>query len=113
VLAYLGRPGRREDQAMTVAANEFIRRFLLHVLPDGFHPIRPMASPMADAATISRAVVNCSMPVSRLSPPSPQSAALSYAASTLQRTVIFAGVRPPDGDGDGRRVGWMRSTSRD
>jgi hypothetical protein len=40
VLAYLGRPGRREDQAMTVAANEFIRRFLLHVLPDGFHGIR-------------------------------------------------------------------------
>ena len=25
---------------MTLAANEFIRRFLIHVLPDGFHRIR-------------------------------------------------------------------------
>ena len=25
---------------MTVSADEFIRRFLLHVLPDGFHRIR-------------------------------------------------------------------------
>ena len=25
---------------MTLAASEFIRRFLLHVLPDGFHRIR-------------------------------------------------------------------------
>ena len=25
---------------MTVAADEFIRRFLLHVLPEGFHRIR-------------------------------------------------------------------------
>jgi hypothetical protein len=40
VLTYLGRPGRREDKVMTLAANEFIRRFLLHVLPDGFHRMR-------------------------------------------------------------------------
>ena len=25
---------------MTLAAHEFIRRFLIHVLPKGFHPIR-------------------------------------------------------------------------
>ena len=35
---------RREGQArygvMTIGAHEFIRRFLLHVLPDGFHRIR-------------------------------------------------------------------------
>jgi hypothetical protein len=35
---------RREGQArygvMTLDAHEFIRRFLLHVLPDGFHRIR-------------------------------------------------------------------------
>lgn len=28
------------QKVMTVSANEFIRRFLLHVLPDGFHRIR-------------------------------------------------------------------------
>ncbi|MGO9427988.1 transposase, partial [Rhodoblastus sp.] len=28
------------QKVMTVAADEFIRRFLLHVLPEGFHRIR-------------------------------------------------------------------------
>jgi Putative transposase len=31
-------PGR--DKTMTLAAHEFIRRFLIHVLPKGFHRIR-------------------------------------------------------------------------
>ena len=31
---------RDKQKVMTLAANEFIRRFLLHVLPDGFHRIR-------------------------------------------------------------------------
>jgi hypothetical protein len=29
-----------QQKVMTLAADEFIRRFLLHVLPDGFHRIR-------------------------------------------------------------------------
>jgi hypothetical protein len=29
---------------MTLTAEEFIRRFLLHVLPDGFHRIRHEAN---------------------------------------------------------------------
>lgn len=32
--------GVPQQKVMTVSANEFIRRFLLHVLPDGFHRIR-------------------------------------------------------------------------
>ena len=32
--------GRRRPKTMTLAAPEFIRRFLLHVLPHGFHRIR-------------------------------------------------------------------------
>ena len=32
--------GRDRFRTMTLAANEFIRRFLLHVLPSGFHRIR-------------------------------------------------------------------------
>ncbi len=31
---------RNRQKAMTVSADEFIRRFLLHVLPEGFHRIR-------------------------------------------------------------------------
>lgn len=34
------RSGADRQQVMTVAADEFIRRFLLHVLPKGFHRIR-------------------------------------------------------------------------
>jgi len=32
--------GRERYKTMTLAANEFIRRFLIHVLPGGFHRIR-------------------------------------------------------------------------
>jgi hypothetical protein len=32
--------GRERAKLMTLAVDEFIRRFLLHVLPDGFHRIR-------------------------------------------------------------------------
>lgn len=34
------RSGPERQQAMTLSTNEFIRRFLLHVLPRGFHRIR-------------------------------------------------------------------------
>jgi hypothetical protein len=32
--------GRERAKLMTLAIDEFIRRFLIHVLPDGFHRIR-------------------------------------------------------------------------
>jgi hypothetical protein len=32
--------GRERYQIMTLTTNEFIRRFLMHVLPAGFHRIR-------------------------------------------------------------------------
>ena len=35
-----GAKGREWIKTMTLGADEFIRRFLLHVLPDGFHRIR-------------------------------------------------------------------------
>ena len=34
------RDGRERQRIMTLAADEFIRRFLIHVLPKGFHRIR-------------------------------------------------------------------------
>jgi hypothetical protein len=41
-VSFRWRDYRHHDKAkvMTLAANEFIRRFLLHTLPDGFHRIR-------------------------------------------------------------------------
>src|SRR4029434_8507776 len=32
--------GRERQKVMTLASDEFIRRFLIHVLPGGFHRIR-------------------------------------------------------------------------
>jgi len=52
-------------QMMTLAINEFIRRFLMHVLPPGFHRIRyygVLASP-ARAANIARARQLLAMPL--------------------------------------------------
>ena len=41
------RNGRARFGTMTLMPNEFIRRFLLHVLPNGFHRIRHYASKIA------------------------------------------------------------------
>ena len=49
-------PGRYKT--MTLAPGEFIRRFMLHVLPNGFHRIRHyglLASCRTKAATLARA----------------------------------------------------------
>ena len=46
---------------MTLATDEFIRRFLIHVLPRGFHRIRHYGLfASGTAPTTSRAPVNCS-----------------------------------------------------
>jgi hypothetical protein len=41
-VSFRGRDYRHynKNKVMTIAADEFIRRFLLHALPDGFHRIR-------------------------------------------------------------------------
>ena len=46
-------PGRYKT--MTVAPGEFIRRFMLHVLPKGFHRIRHVACPGPDPGACWRA----------------------------------------------------------
>jgi hypothetical protein len=51
------RKGSERYQVMTLAINEFIRRFLMHVLPPGFHRIRyyGLLASSARAANITRA----------------------------------------------------------
>ena len=45
---------------MRLPAGEFMRRFLLHVLPDGFHRIRHSGcSPTATGRRCSRAAASC------------------------------------------------------
>jgi hypothetical protein len=53
--------GPERQRVMTLAPHEFIRRFLLHVLPHGFHRIRHCAcSPVPPARQVSREPANCS-----------------------------------------------------
>lgn len=50
---------KRKAKVMTLDAGEFMRRFRLQTLPDGFHHIRLMASsPMADATIKSPSAVS-------------------------------------------------------
>jgi len=62
--------GSERYKTMTLAPGEFMRRFLLHVLPKGFHRIRHyglLASSRTKAATLRRAREL----IAALSPPSP------------------------------------------
>jgi len=59
--------GLARRKAMTLAADEFIRRFLLHILPKGFHRIRYYGlfantgcSPIWAVPLISRSCASCS-----------------------------------------------------
>ena len=60
------RNGRARYRTMTLAAGEFIRRFLLHVLPKGFHRIRHyglLASPSCKANIVrARELIAAPMP---------------------------------------------------
>ncbi len=72
------RDGADRQQVMTLAADEFIRRFLLHVLPRGFHRIRHYGLLAASSrkASIARAreilaVAPPPQPAEPIEPPDP------------------------------------------
>jgi len=58
--------GRHRYKVMTLPADEFIRRFLIHVLPDGFHRIRHYglfaSANRADSIDQARLLLNASAP---------------------------------------------------
>jgi hypothetical protein len=64
--------GRTRYKTMTLGAPEFMRRFLLHVLPGGFHRIRHYgllanAGRRANLARV-RALLECEAPAAREAP---------------------------------------------
>ena len=65
------RNGQARFRTMTIAPDEFIRRFLLHVLPKGFHRIRHygLLASAACKANIARARELIAAPVSVMDPP--------------------------------------------
>src|SRR5262249_47139958 len=99
------RDGRERFRTMTLAPDEFIRRFLLHVLPKGFHRIRHYGL-LASArckANIARAKELMAVPVPVMDPPAGHDDADREAGTAADhrppcpccggRTIIFETLR--------------------
>ena len=65
------RSGQARYRTMTLGADEFIRRFLLHVLPKGFHRIRHygLLASASCKANIARARQLMAAPMAEVDPP--------------------------------------------
>jgi len=67
--------GRERAKLMTLATNEFIRRFLIHVLPTGFHRIRHYglfaSHKRAENIARARELLNSPAPQAEVSDPDP------------------------------------------
>ncbi|MDI7922114.1 IS91 family transposase [Rhizobiaceae bacterium n36] len=70
------RDGTDRQQVMTLAADEFIRRFLIHVLPRGFHRIRHYgllaASARRASLALARALLDVAAPPGDDTPDEPE-----------------------------------------
>jgi hypothetical protein len=89
------RDGRARRRTMTLSADEFIRRFLLHVLPKGFHRIRHyglLASPSCKA-NIARARELIAAPMPEIGPPETHDTADPNAANDHRSPCPCCGGR--------------------
>src|SRR5271167_1939964 len=77
------RNGQARYRTMTLSADEFIRRFLLHVLPKGFHRIRHygLLASAGCKANIARARELMAAPMAPVDPPAVHDAADPHAAT--------------------------------
>ena len=80
------RNGQARYRTMTLSADEFIRRFLLHVLPKGFHRIRHygLLASAGCKANIARAKELIGAPMPQVEPPTAHDTA-DPAATTDHR----------------------------
>jgi hypothetical protein len=65
-------PKRRRRRVMRLATGEFIRRFLIHVLPDGFHRIRHYGFLASAARRRSVATIRTLLAADRSATPEPE-----------------------------------------
>ena len=81
------RDGAERCRTMTLGTHEFIRRFLLHVLPKGFHRIRHygLLASAARRANLARARELLAVPAAS-DPPSPRRRPTAPALPVLRRT---------------------------
>jgi hypothetical protein len=95
-VAFRWKDYRHHDKAklMTLAADEFIRRFLLHTLPDGFHRIRHYgflaSGHRAAKIALCRRLLNAQAPRTRRPPPTIASAAFNSQATPSISVLVAA-----------------------
>ena len=84
--------GRARYPTMTLAADEFIRRFLLHILPKGFHRIRHygLLASAGCKANIARAKELMAAPISEVDPPAAHDAADPHTTPDHRRHALAA-----------------------
>lgn len=84
--AHKGGSGKTRHKAMTLSPQEFMRRFLLHVLPGGFHRIRHYGllanSNRRDSLALARALLH--------TPPPPPDEATNDASAAPAPTFVCA-----------------------
>jgi len=83
------------DRTMTLAADEFIRRFLLHVLPKGFHRIRHyrLLASAGCKANITRAKELIAAPMTAADPPAAHDTADPEATTDHRPPCPYCGAR--------------------
>jgi Putative transposase len=83
------RNGQARYRVMTLASDEFIRRFLLHILPKGFHRIRHygLLASTGCRANIARARQLIAAPLPSIDPPAEHGMADTAAAATDHRPI--------------------------
>lgn len=89
------RNGQARYRTMTLSADEFIRRFLLHVLPKGFHRIRPYGL-LASAGckiNIARAKELMAAPIPAVDPPAAHATADPHTTSDHRPSCPGCGGR--------------------
>jgi hypothetical protein len=81
------RNGQARFRTMTLSADEFIRRFLLHVIPKGFHRLRHygLLASAGCKANIARAKELIAAPIPQVDPPAPHDTTDPDVATTDHR----------------------------
>jgi hypothetical protein len=91
------RDGAERQQVMTLATDEFIRRFLVHVLPRGFHRIRHYgllaSSTHKEAMALARRLLGAAAPIEEPEPDEPSDHRLPCPCCGGHMTIVEAFTR--------------------
>lgn len=88
--------GRTKAKTMQLDTLEFMRRFMLHVLPSGFHRIRHyglLASPAK--LTLARRLLELPQPETKATPSNEEDDTAPFHCQTSQSAMTITAVRQP------------------